>query len=319
MKSTDYMRYARALTSSAILLAIAIGLALTTRFVTLTPGVLDTVELAARILLVLAIGLAIFRVGLAILDARMAGIDISVKDNLVARRRTTRLNMVRRLWMICVGVMVVAAALTAIPWARQIGISMFASAGIIGLAVGIAAQPVLANLIAGLQIAFTQPIRIDDVVIVEGEWGQVEEIGLFHVVIRIWDLRRLVVPLGVFIEQPFQNWTRESASIIGAVTWNLDYRAPVEAMRAKLDEIVKPSQLWDGEVCGLQVTEAEASTIQVRAIVSTRNAGDAWDLRCLIREAMITWLNETHPEALPRIRAEAELNSPAPNDAPAGR
>ncbi len=310
MTRQDYGRIAAALRTSLALLISAVLLALLIRFAPADPRLVEIVELSARILLVLAVGLAILRLGLLSLDRRLARLDLKAADNLNARRRATRLTMVRRIWVITISVFVVAASLTAIPGARQIGLSLFASAGIVGIAVGIAAQPVLSNLIAGLQIAFTQPIRIDDAVVVEGEWGWVEEIGLFHVVIRIWDLRRLVVPLKVFIDQPFQNWTRETASIIGPVFWHLDYRAPLDAMREKLKQIVETSPHWDGKVVVLQVVEAEERTIQVRALASAANSGAAWDLRCAVREQMILWLREHHPEALPRLRAEAEISPP---------
>ena len=207
------------------------------------------------------------------------------------------------------GFITVAAALTLLPGVRQIGVSLFASAGIAGLALGLAARPMLSNLIAGLQIAFTQPIRIKDAVVVEGEWGWIEEIGLFYVVIKIWDWRRLVVPLSYFIEKPFQNWTRESASIIGSVFWSVDYTAPVKAMRTKLEDICKTTPLWDGDVVNLQVSDTTDTTLTVRALASARNSPQAWDLRCYIREEMIAWLQETYPEALPRVRAEAQVQT----------
>ncbi len=261
----------------------------------------------ARILSATAIGWAVYIFGDSFLAARLGILRLDVADNLRARQIATRLRVLRPMWAMLIVTLTLAAALTAIPWARQIGVSLFASAGIAGIALGIAAQPVLSNLIAGLQIAFTQPIRLDDAVVVENEWGWIEEIGMFHVVIRLWDLRRLVVPLRYFIEQPFQNWTRRSASIIGTVFWSLDYRAPMDEMRKKLDEIVASTPLWDGEVCVLQVTEAERNTIQVRALASAKTSPEAWDLRCLIREEMIVWLQENAPEALPHVRAEAEI------------
>ncbi|MCB1475376.1 MAG: mechanosensitive ion channel [Rhodobiaceae bacterium] len=223
----------------------------------------------------------------------------------------TKLDVLRRIWVIVGGMATLAAALTVVPWARQIGISLFASAGIAGIAIGLAARPVLSNLLAGLQIAFTQPIRIDDAVVVEGEWGWIEEIGLFYVVIKIWDWRRLVVPLSYFIEKPFQNWTRSSASIIGSVFWHVDYRAPVDAIRSKLEEICRGTDLWDGDVVNLQVVETTSTTMQLRALASARNSPRAWDLRCLIREQMISWLQAEYPEALPRLRAEMD---PSPLD-----
>jgi small-conductance mechanosensitive channel len=169
------------------------------------------------------------------------------------------------------------------------------------------------NLIAGVQLAVTQPIRIDDAVIVENEWGVIEEITSTYVVVRIWDLRRLIVPLTYFIEKPFQNWTRDSSAIIGAVTIHADYAVPVEAVRARLREIVEDLLLWDRRTCVLQVTDATARTIELRALVSAASAGAAFDLRCEVREKLIAFLRDHHPEALPRERAAIAIRRPAPN------
>ena len=160
-----------------------------------------------------------------------------------------------------------------------------------------------------LQIAITQPIRLEDVIIVEDEWGWVEEIFSTYVVVRLWDWRRMVVPLSYFIEKPFQNWTRESASIIGTVFWYLDYTVPVDKMRAKLEELAKASPLWDGKVVNLQVSDTEKDSIEVRGLVSARTSPQAWDLRCEIREKMISWLQKEHPGALPRLRGSMEVRS----------
>ena len=187
---------------------------------------------------------------------------------------------------------------------RQYGYSLFASAGVAGIVVGLAARPLLSNLFAGVQLAMTQPIRIQDVVIVEGEWGIIEEITATYVVVRIWDLRRLIVPLTYFIEKPFQNWTRETSSLIGAVYFYLDYRAPIGAIRDKLNELVEKSKDWNGQTVSLQVTDAKESTIEVRATMSANSAGQAWNLRCEVREQMIDFLQREHPEALPRQRNE---------------
>ena len=187
---------------------------------------------------------------------------------------------------------------------RQYGVSLFASAGVAGLVVGLVARPLLTNLIAGIQIrATTQPIRIDDQVVVENESGRIEEITSTYVVVRLWDLRRLIVPLSVFIEKPFQNWTRESSNLIGAVLLYVDFTAPVEAMRARFMEIVQSSKLWDGQVAKLQVTDAKEGSIELRALVSARNAPQSWDLRCEIREKLVAFIRDEMPEALPRDRA----------------
>lgn len=231
---------------------------------------------------------------------------VDVADNLKARRIQTQAQVLRRIAAAVVWVVTVGLMLLTFPNLRQLGVSLFASAGIAGLVMGIAARPALANLIAGLQLALTEPIRIDDVVIVEGEWGRVEEIGTTYVVVRIWDLRRLVVPLAYFIERPFQNWTRQTADLLGTVFIHADYTVPVEAVREELRRILEASGLWDGKVWGLQVTGADAHTLELRALMSAPDSGTAWDLRCHVRERLIAFMQERHPGALPKARAVLE-------------
>jgi len=167
-----------------------------------------------------------------------------------------------------------------------------------------AAQRTIATFIAGLQIAVTQPIRVDDVVIVENEWGRIEEITLTYVVVRIWDLRRLVVPITYFIEKPFQNWTRVTADILGTVFIYVDYTVPIESIRAELQRILKSSELWDGKVCVLQVTNTSERTVELRALMSAADASTAWSLRCQVREKMVDFIQKNYPDALPKLRAE---------------
>ncbi|MGY8564064.1 mechanosensitive ion channel family protein [Paracidovorax citrulli] len=236
---------------------------------------------------------------------------MEVADNLAARRIQTQTRVLSRVLMGAIILVGASMVLLTFPMVRQIGTALLASAGIIGLVAGIAAKPVFGNLIAGLQIALTQPIRLDDVVIVEGEWGRVEEIGSSYVVVRIWDERRMVVPLTWFIENPFQNWTRRSADLLGTAFLWLDYRAPIVAIRAELERICKGESLWDGRVCVTQVTETSEHTLQVRLLVSARNSGDAFDLRCIVRERMLDFLAREYPQALPRTRAEI-LDRPDP-------
>jgi small-conductance mechanosensitive channel len=201
-------------------------------------------------------------------------------------------------------VVTLSAVLMTFEPVRQYGVSLFASAGAAGLIAGLAARPVLSNLIAGIQIATTQPIRIDDQVVVENETGRIEEITSTYVVIRLWDMRRLIVPLGYFIEKPFQNWTRDSTNLVGTVVLYVDFTAPVDAIRAKFDEIVKASPLWDGSLVKLQVTDAKEGSIELRALVSARSSADAFDLRCEIREKLIAFLQQDYPGALPRARQQ---------------
>ncbi len=230
--------------------------------------------------------------------------DIQVADNLEARRVHTQIGVLTRTLSVFVIVIGVAVALMTFPRVRELGASLLASAGIAGLAIGLAARPVLENLIAGLQIALTQPIRIDDVVIIDGEWGRIEEITATYVVLRIWDERRLIVPFSRVIQEPFQNWTRKSARILGTVFLHTDYTVPVAAVRAELERIVRDTDLWDERVCVLQVTDAKPATLELRALVSASDSGRAWDLRVLVRERLIEFLRREYPEALPRTRVE---------------
>lgn len=233
-------------------------------------------------------------------------------DNLLARKHVTQTQILERVIRVVVIAVGVSVGLMTFEGVRQYGISLLASAGAAGLIAGLALQPVLKNVFAGIQLAITQPIRIDDALVVEGEWGNVEEITATYVVVRIWDLRRLIVPLSYFIEKPFQNWTREEATLIGAIVLHLDYRAPVAAIRDKAAEVVRGSKLWDRKVFAVQVTELTPETMQVRVIASAANSGDAFDLRCLLRESLVAWLRETHPEALPTRRALLEADEGHP-------
>jgi small-conductance mechanosensitive channel len=229
---------------------------------------------------------------------------LDAEDNFLARKQVTQVQILRRTLVTLMVIVTVAGAMIAFDSVRQLGISLLASAGAAGLIVGLAAQPVLSNLIAGVQLALTQPIRLEDAVVVEGEWGWIEEINATYVVIRLWDWRRLIVPLRYFIENPFQNWTRKSGAIIGAVTLRVDYRAPVDEIRARLEEIVRASPRWNRGVVNLQVTEADDTTITLRALASAATSPAAWDLRCEIREKLIGYLREEHPDVLPRQRYE---------------
>jgi small-conductance mechanosensitive channel len=271
---------------------------------------LSVSHIAGTVFFILSAGWLFSTIVDGLMKRRLRKLHLSVENNLNARKMATQLDVMRRIWTVLAGTFTLAAALTVIPGVKQIGVSLFASAGIVGIAIGIAARPVLSNLIAGLQIAFTQPMRLNDVVVVEGEWGTIESITLFYVIIKIWDWRRLVVPLSYFTEKPFENWTREGARIIGPVYWSLDHRVPLGAMREKLTEICEASDLWDKDVINLQVTDAKGSALTVRALASAENAIHAWDLRCLIREKMITWLQEEYPEALPSGRMIAEIDLP---------
>jgi len=225
-------------------------------------------------------------------------------DNIGARRIHTQTRLLVRCVNLIVLMVGLAAMLMTYPAVRQIGASIMASAGLMGLVAGFAARPVLGNLIAGLQIAITQPIRLDDVLIVQGEWGRVEEITGAYVVIRIWDERRLVVPLQWFIENPFQNWTRSSSRLIGTVFLWTDYRLSLEPLRQELKRLCRQAAEWDERVCVLQVTDANERAMQLRALVSAPDSSKAWDLRCKVREGLIAFIQRHHPACLPRVRAE---------------
>ncbi|EAR51492.1 membrane protein [Oceanicola granulosus HTCC2516] len=275
------------------------------------------VRIAVALLIVVLGWVALIAIDV-IADRQSARLRLDAEDNLAARKQVTQIRVLQRVSKVVAFLLTAGIVLSTFESVRQYGVSLFASAGAAGLVLGFAARPVLANLIAGIQIALTQPIRLDDVVIVENEWGWIEEIASTYVVVRLWDLRRLVVPLSHFIEKPFQNWTRESASIIGTVFWHLDYTAPVGAMREKLKALAQECPLWDGKVVNLQVTEAGSETIEVRALVSARNSPAAWDLRCEVREGMLEWLQEAHPGALPRTRGELTIDQRREPPSPGG-
>jgi small-conductance mechanosensitive channel len=235
--------------------------------------------------------------------------DVSVSDNLKARKMHTKINVIQQIVTVLIIFIAVAAILMSFDKVRQLGVSLLASAGVFGIIIGFAAQKSIATLLAGIQIAITQPIRVDDVVIVENEWGWIEEITLTYVVVKIWDLRRLVLPIDYFLNSPFQNWTRVSADILGTVFIYADYTVPFDELRAELKRVCEGSDLWDKKVCGLQVTDATKETVQIRALVSAKDSPKAWDLRCLVRERLIDYLQKNYPASLPRTRVALESNA----------
>lgn len=235
---------------------------------------------------------------------------LNVADNLHARRIHTQAKVLSRTVMVVVGLAGVALMLMTIPGARQFGTSLLASAGVVGLVVGMAAQPVFGNLIAGLQLALAQPIRLDDVLIVQGEWGRVEAITGTYVVLAIWDQRRLIIPLRWFIDNPFQNWTRSSSEIIGTVFLWVDYRLPLEPLRAEAQRLCEASPHWDKRLCLLQVTDTTERSMQLRLLCTASDSGKAWDLRCFLREGLIAFIAREYPEHLPLTRAELRGGEP---------
>jgi small-conductance mechanosensitive channel len=240
------------------------------------------------------------------LDAHPA----NVSDNLQARRIHTQGRVLSRSAMSAAVVIGVSMALMTFPGARQVGTSLLASAGIIGLVVGLAAKPFFGNLVAGLQLALAQPIRIDDVLVVEGEWGRVEEITGSFVVLRIWDDRRLILPLTYFIEKPFQNWTRSSSQLLGTVFFYVDFTMPIAPLRAELERVVRAAPEWDGRTFLLQVTDTTDRAMQLRVLATAADSGLAFDLRCRIREALIDFMQREYPASLPQLRIVREGEQP---------
>ncbi len=291
----------RALTRLAF---VTIALALVLPAIDLPPHAAEFFATALPFCFVVLLGwIALIAVDIGV-SAYLMRFRLDAEDNLLARKHVTQVRVLRRVISTVVLLITAGAALMTIGAVREVGVSLFASAGVAGIVAGLAARPVLANLIAGVQLAMTQPIRIEDAVIVENEWGWIEEITSTFVVVRLWDLRRMIVPLAYFMEKPFQNWTREGSAIIGSVLLYLDYTAPIEAIRAKAEAIVAASRLWDRKVVNTQVTDTRERVIEVRVLVSAANASAAFDLRCEVREKLIEFLHGEHPGSLPRSRNE---------------
>ena len=284
------------------LLLVALAIALPT-----APLGPDTKSLLVRTLALATIctlgwiGLTLAHIGA---DLYLLNFRIDIEDNLLARKHITQVRVLLRALDTVIVIVTLGFALMTFAAVRQYGVSLFASAGAAGVIFGLAAQPVLSNMIAGIQIAVTQPIRLEDAVTVQNEYGWIEEINATYVVIRLWDLRRLIVPLNFFIQQPFYNWTRQAAANMGYVLLYLDYAAPIERIRAKANDIVAKSGEWSGKVINVQVTNASAQAIEVRVLLSADNAVNTSNLCAEVREKLIGFLQREHPEALPRKRNE---------------
>ena len=303
----------RGLTKAALLI-LAMMLA-----VPVAPLPPETAALLARMMAVAVIGLigwaAIVALHIAA-DLYLRRFRLDIDDNLLARKHNTQVRVLARTVDVLLIMLTLSAALMTFPAVRQYGVSLFASAGVAGIVAGLAARPVLSNLMAGVQLAMTQPIRLYDAVIVENEYGTIEEITSTYVVVKLWDLRRMIVPLTYFIEKPFQNWTRENSSLIGNVMMYLDYRAPVGIIRQKFSDIVKESKLWDGQMAALQITDFKEGTMELRLLMSARSSGAAFDLRCEVREKLIDFIQHEHPEALPHSRQVAAKSGPEADATP---
>jgi small-conductance mechanosensitive channel len=271
------------------------------------PAVSLAITHALVIAFIILVGwMAIIAVAIAA-DTYLRRFALDVDDNLLARKHVTQVRILQRAAETLAVLITTAAALMTFETVRQYGVSLFASAGVVGIVVGLAARPVLSNFIAGIQIAMTQPIRLEDAIIVESEFGWVEDIAAAYVVVRLWDRRRMIVPLSYFIEKPFQNWSRQSTDLIGTVVLYVDYAASVGRIRDKLNEIVAQSPLWDHQVVNLQVNDIKETTMQLRVLVSAKNADSLNNLQAELREKLIDFLQKEHPEALPRARAELDV------------
>ncbi len=257
-------------------------------------------------ILIITVAWILIRVTNVIEDIVLHQYKIDVKDNLEARKIFTQMDIVRKIFIFIICILSLAAVLMNFENFRHIGTSLLASAGVAGLIIGFAAQRTIANVLAGFQIALSQPIRIDDVVIVENEWGRIEEITLTYVVVAIWDMRRLVLPISYFIEQPFQNWTRTSADILGTVFLYVYYTIPINEIRKELGRILQQSEYWDGKVWRLHTTEAKEQTVEIRALMSAPDSGAAWELRCEVREKLIEFVQKNYPDGLPKFRTEIQ-------------
>jgi small-conductance mechanosensitive channel len=270
------------------------------------PSVSAAFEHVLTLLEVAAVIWTLWALAFVLSDALIAYYETTATeaDTFKARRIVTQIHVFRRVLLVVIVILALGIMLRSFHWGRELGSSILASAGIAGIAVGLAARPTIENLVAGVQLAITQPMRIEDVVIVEGQWGWIEEITTTYVVVRIWNLQRLILPLTYFIQHPFQNWTRRSAELMGTVYIYADYTIPVPAVREALNEMVKDIPEWDGKVCVLQVTDATEHTIQMRALVSAADSSKLWNLRVAVRERLVEFLQRNYPHCLPRARAE---------------
>ncbi len=261
------------------------------------------------ILLIAGIGWCVAVLAFVFEELALARYRVDVVDNRHARRVRTQVTLMRRITVAIISIIAGASMLMTIPSVRVAGASIFASAGVVGIVAGLAAQTSLANVFAGLQLAFTDAIRVDDVVVVEEEWGRIEEITLTYVVVHIWDDRRMILPSTYFTTTPFQNWTRKESAVLGAVELDLDWEVPLEEMRAEMHRVLAATDLWDQRVCVLQVTDAVGDHIRIRVLVSGKDGPTTFDLRCHMREALVLWLQRNHHRALPRTRIEFDATA----------
>jgi small-conductance mechanosensitive channel len=262
----------------------------------------DLLQHLIALLLIAGVAWLVIRTLLVVEDLLVERFRLDVPDNLRARRVRTQFEVFHRVASVAVFIVALGIALTTFKWANTLGTTVLASAGILGLAASITARPTIENLIAGLQIALTEAIRLEDVVIANGEWGQIEEITTTYVVLRTWDLRRVILPISYFIQTPFENWTRKTTDLLAYTYLYLDYTMPIEPLRLEFTRILMSSPLWNKKVNVLQVSEASERAIQVRALMSAADSGSAWDLRCEVREKLLAFVQKNYPQCLPRNR-----------------
>lgn len=278
-------------------------LAIVLPFLHITPTAKMYLEKILEVLLIVSFAWLAIKVVYVVQDYINKTFSLEQENNFRARKIITQVQYIRRLLVVGIIVLTLSIILLSFESVRSIGAGLLTSAGVTGIIIGFAAQKSIANLIAGFQIAFTQPIRIDDVVVIEGEFGRIEEITFTYVVMRLWDQRRLVVPINHFIEKPFQNWTRQSSEIMGTVMLYTDYFVPVDALRKELKRLCESSPFWDKKVCVLQVTDSTETALQLRVLISAENSGNAWELRVFLREKLIEFISTNYPESLPTARA----------------
>ncbi len=303
LKSERFRLYLSRISSPLKLFVMLVTLRLSIHFTNINIPYKEQAYHIIKLIIIASLAWLVVRILGVVLKRLKSKYDVNVSDNLDARKNITYIEWTYQLSKVFIWVIAGASMLLTFPEVKNIGVTLFASAGIAGLVIGIAAQPLLSNLIAGIQIAITQPIRLDDVVVVEGEWGRIEGIGNTYVVVKIWDNRRLVLPISYFVQQPFQNWTRTTADIIGTVFLYVDYRFPIDELRGELDNILESTDLWDRVTKVIQVTESTEKSMQLRVLVSAPDSPSAWDLRCLVREKLIKFIQDKYPEYLPLARA----------------
>jgi small-conductance mechanosensitive channel len=285
-----------------LLALVAVWIAMTATIPIVDPNILGIVNNVFKVAMIAAGGWLLVAVMNLLLGRALVRYPLDVPDNRVARRVRTQVQVLRRVLTAVITIVTVGAILLTLPGAEALGASVLASAGLVSVVAGIAAQSALSNVFAGMQLAFSDAIRVDDVVVADGEWGRIEEITLTYIVVSIWDQRRLVLPSTYFTTTPFQNWTRNATELLGEVNFDLDWRVSIDQMRTHLKKVVAETPLWDGRTANIQVVDATGGYVRVRVLVSAADSGAQWDLRTHVREEMVEWLQFKNPAALPRTR-----------------